>query len=156
VVGGLTFLWFLTRLRSVLRAAEGGTGALSNLVFGAGVVFTALWMTSAATFASVAYAVRVRDASVSDADFVRVLPQMAWLILLVGAGFAGLFLVLIASAVIFRTGVLPRWLAWLGIVVAIVLLFDVIYVNIVPFLVWVLAAAIVLLVRRNETTTAAP
>jgi hypothetical protein len=35
------------------------------------------------------------------------------------------------------------------------LLFDVIYVNIVPFLVWVLAVSIVLLMRREETTAAA-
>jgi hypothetical protein len=51
--------------------------------------------------------------------------------------------------------VVPRWLAWLGFVVAVVLLFDVLYVNIVPFLIWVLAAAIVLFMRRNETATAA-
>jgi hypothetical protein len=33
--------------------------------------------------------------------------------------------------------------------------FDVIYVNIVPLLVWVLAASIVLLMRREETATTA-
>jgi hypothetical protein len=54
-----------------------------------------------------------------------------------------------------QTRVLPRWLAWLGIVVAIALLFDVVYVNIVPLLIWVLAASIVLLRRREETATAA-
>jgi hypothetical protein len=69
---------------------------------------------------------------------------MAWMILLLGAGFAGILLVLAACIVSFQTGVLPRWLAWLGIVVAIVLLFDVIYVNIVP-----------LLMRGEETPTAA-
>ena len=57
VVGALAFLWFLTRLRSDLRRAEGGTGALSNLAFGAGVAFAAVWMVSAAAFASVAYAI---------------------------------------------------------------------------------------------------
>jgi hypothetical protein len=154
-VGGLAFLCFLTRLRSVLRGAEGGTGALSNLAFGAGVVYVAVWMVSAMTFASVAYAVELRDAPVSDPDLVRVLPQMAWMILLLGGGFAGLLLVLSASVVILQTPVLPRWLAWLGIVMAILLLFDVIYVNIVPFLVWVLAASIVQLMRREETATAA-
>jgi hypothetical protein len=77
------------------------------------------------------------------------------MVLLLGAGFAGLLLVLIASILSLQTGVLPRWLAWLGIVVAIVLLFDVIYVNIVPLLIWVLAASIVLLMRREETATAA-
>jgi hypothetical protein len=34
------------------------------------------------------------------------------------------------------------------------LLFDVIYINIVPLLVWVLAASIVLLMRREETAPA--
>jgi hypothetical protein len=155
VVGALAFLWFVTRLRSVLRGPEGGTGALSNLVFGSGVVFAAVWMVSAAAFAAVAYAVGLRGATVSDPDFVKVLPQMAWMILLLGAGFAGLLLVLTTSILSLQTGVLPRWLAWLGIVVAIALPFDVIYVSIGPFLLWVLLASIVLLMRREETATAA-
>jgi hypothetical protein len=111
-------------------------------------------MASGVTFAAVAYAIGFRDGTVSDPDFVRVLPQMAWMILLLGAGFAGLLLVLTASILSLQTGVLPRWLAWLGVLVAIVLLFDVIYINIVPLLVWVLAASIVLLMRREETADA--
>jgi hypothetical protein len=88
---------------------------------------------------------------------VRVLPPMGGLLLLLGGGFAGLLVLLAASLAIFRTGVLPRWLAWLGIVAAIVLLFDVIYGNIFPFWVWVFIASIVMLRRREETaTTAAP
>lgn len=154
VLGALAFLWFLTRLRTVLRRAEGGTGTVSSLAFGAGVVFAALWIASSAAFAAVAYAVELRDAPVSDPDLMRVLPQMAWLLLLLGGGFGSLLLLVATSIVILSTGVLPRWLAWLGIVVAIVLPFDVIYVNIVPLLVWVLAAAIVLLMRREETTSA--
>ena len=154
VIGALAFLWFVTRLRSVLRGAEGGTGALSNLVFGAGVVFAAAWMVSAAAFAAVAYAVELRGATVSDPDFVKVLPQMAWMILLLGAGFAGLLLVLTTSILSLQTGVLPRWLAWLGIVVAIALPFDVIYISIGPFLLWALLASIVLLMRREVTATA--
>jgi hypothetical protein len=53
-----------------------------------------------------------------------------------------------------QTGVLPRWLAWLGIVVAIALPFDVIYISIGPFLLWALLASIVLLMRREVTATA--
>jgi hypothetical protein len=155
VVGALAFLWFLTRLRSDLRRAEGGTGALSNLVFGAGVAFTAVWMVSAAALASVAYAIELRDAPISDPDLVRVLPPMGGLLLLLGGGFAGLLLVLGASVAIFQTGVFPRWLAWLGIVAAIVLLFDVIYLNIFPFWVWVFIASIVMLMRREETAATA-
>ena len=55
----------------------------------------------------------------------------------------------------FKTRVLPRWLSWLGIVLALVLLFDVIYVNILPFLLWVVVASIVLLMRREQKATAA-
>jgi hypothetical protein len=124
------------------------------VVIGAGVIFSAFMMASGATFAAVPYAVGLRDAPVNNPDLVRVLPEMAWMFLLLGGGFAGILLVLTACIVSFQTGVLPRWLAWLGIVVAIVLLFDVIYVNIVPLLVWVLAASIMLLMRREETATA--
>jgi hypothetical protein len=154
-VGALAFLWFLTRLRSDLRRAEGGTGALSNLAFGAGVAFAAVWMVSAVTFASVPYAIELRDAPISDPDLVRVLLPMGLLLLLLGGGFAGLLVVLAASVAIFRTGVFPRWLAWLGIVAAIALLFDLIYLNILPFWVWVFIASVVMLMRQKETATAA-
>jgi hypothetical protein len=86
---------------------------------------------------------------------VRVLLPMGLLLLLLGAGFAGVLLLLAASAVILRTAVLPRWLAWLGIVAAIALLFDLVYLNILPFWVWVFIASIVMLMQREETATAA-
>ncbi len=154
VLGGLAFLGFVAGLRSVLRRAEGEPGTLSSLVFGAGVVFTAAWSASAVTLAAVAYAVEFSDARVSDPDLVRVLPQLGSLLLLLGGGFAGILLLLATAALIFRTGVLPRWLAWLGIVVAIALVVDVTYMNILPFVGWVLVASIALLRRREEMATA--
>jgi Domain of unknown function (DUF4386) len=150
MLGALAFLLFAIRLRGVLREAEGGTGTLSNLVFGAGAIYSALMMVSSATFAAVAYAVALRDAPVTDPDLVRVLREMAWMILLLGAGFAGLFLIVVSCIATFRTGVLPRWLAWLGILAAILLLFDVIYVSIAPLLAWVLVASIVLVMRQRR------
>jgi hypothetical protein len=155
VIGALAFLWFLTRLRTDLRRAEGGTGALSTVAFAAGVAFVAVWLVSATAFASVAYAIELRDAPVSDPDLVRVLPPMGRLLLLLGGGFTGLLLLLAASLVIIRTGLFPRWLAWLGIVAAIALLFDILYLNILPFWAWVLIASIVMLTRRKEATSTA-
>jgi hypothetical protein len=55
----------------------------------------------------------------------------------------------------FRTRALPRWLAWFGIPVAIALIFDVTYKNILPLVAWVLFASIALLMRQDETATAA-
>jgi hypothetical protein len=149
IVGALAFLWFLVRLHNDLRRTEGGTGALSKLAFGAGVAFSAAWMTAAATFASVAYAVTLRDAPVTDSDLVRVLPPLGRLELLLGGGFSGLLVLLATALVILRTGVLPRWLGWLGIVAAIALLVDVVYLTILPFLAWVLVGSVVMLVRRD-------
>ena len=154
VLGGLAFLGFVAGLRSVLRRAEGEPGTLSSLVFGAGVVFTAVWSASAVALATVAYAVEFSDAPVSDPDFVRVLPQLGGLLLLLGGGFAGILLLLATSVLTFRTGVFPRWLGWFGILVAIALVFDVTYMNIVPLLAWVVGASIVLLMRQDETATA--
>ena len=154
VLGGLAFLGFVAGLRSVLRRAEGDPGTLSNLVFGAGVVFTAVWSVSAATIASVAYAVEFSDARVSNPDLVTVLPSLGGLLLLLGGGFAGILLLAATSILIFRTGVLPRWLAWLGIIVAVSLVFDVAYMNILPLVGWVLVASIAMLRRREEIATA--
>ena len=154
VLGGLAFLGFVTGLRSVLRRAEGDPGTLSNLVFGAGVVFTAVWSVSAAAIASVAYAVEFSDARVSNPDLVTVLPSLGGLLLLLGGGFAGILLLAATSILIFRTGVLPRWLAWLGIIVAVSLVFDVAYMNILPLVGWVLVASIAMLRRREEIATA--
>ena len=140
---------FLTRLRSDLRRAEGGTGALTALAVGAGVAFAAVWMVSAAAFAAVANAISLRHAPVGDIDLVRVLPPMGRLLLLLGGGFAGALVLLAAAVVILGTGVFPRWLAWLGIVAAIALLVDVLYRNILPFWGWVLIASVVMLVRRT-------
>lgn len=154
VLGGLAFLGFVAGLRTVLRRAEGDPGTLPNVVFGAGVVFTAVWSASAAALATVAYAVEFSDAPVSDPDIVRVLPQLGSLLLLLGGGFAGILLLVATSTLILRTGVLPRWLAWFGIIVAIALVFDVTYMNIVPLLAWVVGASIVLLRRQHEPATA--
>jgi hypothetical protein len=154
VLGGLAFLGFIAGLRAVLRRAEGEPGTLSSVVFGAGVVFTAVWSASAVALAAVAYAVEFSDAPVSDPDLVRVLPQLGSLLLLLGGGFAGILLVAATSILVFRTGVLPRWLAWLGIPVAVALVVDVTYMNILPFVGWVLVASITLLMRQEATVPA--
>jgi hypothetical protein len=156
VLGGLAFLGFVAGLRVVLRRAEGEPGTLSSLVFGAGVLFTAVWSVSAATLAAVAYAVEFGDAPVSNPDLVRVLPQLGSFLLLLGGGFAGILLVLATSVLAFRTRVFPRWFAWLGILVAIALVVDVAYMNILPLVALVGVASIaLLLMRQDETATGA-
>ena len=153
VIGALAVLWFLVLLRNDIRKAEGGTGSLSTLAFGAGVAFVAVWMVSAAAYVALPYAIELRNAPITDTQLVSVLPVTGRLSLLLGGGFSGIVVILAAVGAIFRTGVFPRWLAWLGIVASIVLLFDVVYITIFPFWTWVLVASIVMLVRREKTAT---
>jgi hypothetical protein len=155
VLAGVGLLCFLSRLRAILRAAEGGTGTLSNLGFAAGVVFTALLMAGSAVIAAVAGAIEFRDAPDLDPDFVRVLPQMGYTMFLVGGGFSAIVLVLTTSVLTLQTGVFPQWLAWLGFVAAFVLLFAVIFVPMIALLIWVLAVSAMLLMRGEEPVTAA-
>jgi hypothetical protein len=116
-----------------------------------------VWTVSAAAFAAVPYAIELRDAPVSSPDLVRVLPAMGRLLLLHGGGFAGLLVLVSTALVIFRTDVYPRWLGWLGIVAAIALLVDVIYLTIFPFWTWVFVASVVMLAQRSNTApTIAP
>jgi prepilin signal peptidase PulO-like enzyme (type II secretory pathway) len=74
---------------------------------------------------------------------------------LLGGGFAALVLVLTASIISLQTGALPQWLAWLGIVAAVVLVFAVIFLPMIALLIWVLAVSIVMLMRRDETPAVA-
>lgn len=154
-VAGIAFLWFLTHLRGVLRAAEGAPGTLSNLGFASGLAFTVLLMAAGAVIAAVAGAVEFRDAPITEPDLVRTLPQMGYAMMLLGGGFAALVLVLTTSIISLQTAVFPQWLAWLGIVAAIVLLFAVIFLPMIALLVWVLAVSIVLLMQRDETAAVA-
>ena len=65
------------------------------------------------------------------------------MILLFGM-FGAIALIDAASIVILRTGVLPRWLAWLGFVCAVVLLFGVVFLPMIALPIWLIATSIVL------------
>jgi hypothetical protein len=112
-------------------------------------------MAGGATIAAVAGAIEFRDAPITDQDLVRTLPQMGYAMVLLGGGFAALVLVLTTSIISLQTGVLPQWLAWLGIVAAIILLFAVIFLPMIALVIWVLCVAGVLLMRTAEPAAAA-
>ena len=58
IVAGLCFLLFLTKLRSRLLTAEGGTGELTSLVVASGAVFVAMLLVAAASRGVIGFAVK--------------------------------------------------------------------------------------------------
>jgi hypothetical protein len=117
---------------------------LSNVAFGGAVVFTAMLWAGAAAATGVSLGKSFGGEPLSNADLGRFLPQVGDVAILLFAMFRAIALIDAASIVILRTGILPRWLAWLGFVCAIVLLFGVVFIPMIAFPIWLLAVSIVL------------
>jgi hypothetical protein len=140
----IAFLSFLGTLRDMLVRAEGGPGTLSALVFGPGVAFTALFVAAVSLFAAPA-------ALANDSDFkldpnTAVMFTNAGYLMRVSGVMVASILVLAASTAALRTGVLPAWLGWIGLVVAVIMLFAVFFIPVLVFVGWVLVVSLVMIV----------
>jgi hypothetical protein len=144
IASALAFLSWLGTLRDMLVRAEGGPGTLSSLVFGPGLVFTALYVAGVSMFAA--------PAALADESKYKLDPNTAEMfndagyLLLVGGVMVAAIMVLSASTAALRTGILPAWLGWVGLIVAVAMLFAVIFVPILVFVAWVLVVSLVMLV----------
>jgi hypothetical protein len=159
---GLLFVVFLAHLRTRLAAAEGGAGTLTTVVSYAGLLFVAMLFVSATARGVIAYALKspVADEPLPGVDMLRYLPQISYVVL----GFCGLLSAALAigvtSLLSFRTRVFGRFVAWLGIVCAVALLFAnvlLIGVGAIPaMLLWTVAISVALWradARRASTVT---
>lgn len=166
VSAGMT-LWFLAAVRDYLMRAEGGTGPLSSVVFGAGCVWAALHL------AAQALQVGVAMAPTGTAS-----PPILWtMAAMFSIGNFPMGVALIATAVVsLRTRAFPIWLGWISVLTAgaQMLLFLgtvvrtgpmapngwLIYVLYPFFIVWLIPTAIVMLKRAakpaSEVTLGAP
>jgi hypothetical protein len=107
VIGAGFFLWFAGSLRSFLARAEGGTGRLSMVAYGAGVASTVV------TLVALAFQVGLASAA-SDAGQPALIGMMDALFVIANLPLA---VMLIAIAIVtFRTGAFPAWLGWLSVV----------------------------------------
>lgn len=148
VLAGLCFLVFLVALRSRLLVAEGGTGELTTLVMVAGVVFVSLLCVAGACRGVIGFAVEspVNDESLPGPDTLRYIPQIGYAI----TGTGGLLVVAVSiaatSALIVRTAVFGRWLAWVGAVAVLVIVVAAIALSAVfaipALLIWAVAVSV--------------
>ncbi len=149
MLGSAVFLWFLATLRARLHLAEGGPGRLASIVFASGTVIAA--MTMAATAPQVGGALVAEDGG-------RVDPGSAQAFWNLGDGFfvaasAAVFVFYVASALgILRTRVLPVWLGWASLVLAVIALIPPIgWATLVWGLpLWLLIASVWMFMRGGE------
>jgi hypothetical protein len=147
------FLWFLGSLGGRLRQAEGEPGWLSRIALVSGAAFGAV------AFVGAALQQFVPDAANNDPDVYSLDPDIARL--LTNAAYTlnpelavplAAPLVLAASLVFLRTGLLPRWVGWVGVGVTLVS-FVGFLVGPTFLLAWILVVAVYLL-RRAPSSSA--
>lgn len=143
-------LFFFGHLRAVLRQ-NGAAESLAAVSFGGAVLFAAGGGIAAGT--SLALADHPRNLAPSAAQTLNLLGRDLPMILFVGAG----ILMLAAGLAIVRTGGLPVWLGWAGIVLGLVGVLPVGFIAILAAAIWTLAASIVLILRAgSEAIETAP
>jgi hypothetical protein len=111
VLSAGAYLWFFGSLRSVLLRAEGGTGTLSTVAFGAGIVAAGLQMILQSFQAAVALAVL----ATVDRGAVALFGGVLWALSVIAYVPMGTMLGAVA-AVSFAYRAFPRWLAWFSAV----------------------------------------
>jgi hypothetical protein len=123
LLAGLCFLVFLAKLRSRLLAAEGGTGELTSLVFAAGAVFVAMLFVAAASRGGIGFAMKGPGDGelLPGPDTLRYYPTIGYAALGAGGLLAAAIAMATTSLLIFRTAVFGRWLAWVGVAAAILI-----------------------------------
>ncbi len=152
ILSSIAFGWFLGSLWSRLRRAEEEPAWLSLLSFGFGLVALTLVAIAGAGWTLAMF--RLNEGI--DPQIVRLLFDLGnfifaniWVML---AGF-----LLATGVVTIRTGALPRWLGWSGVVIALGLLVaralwagpaGIAFTPYVLFWLWLIATSIVLMVRR--------
>jgi hypothetical protein len=147
-LAGIGLLWFLGSVRTLLRRAE-PSGRLAAVAFAGGIVLAGLMLVKNAIQLGIAAAVDWEDVVV-EPGALRLIDAM-FLGLIMHEGVAGAVLVGATSIVALRTGVLPRWFAWAGVVVAVLAFFSVVIwgLGLIALLAWV-AVLSVFILRRPE------
>jgi hypothetical protein len=161
---GFFFIWFIGTLRHSLAAAEGGDGRLANTAFGGGLIAIATLMVGFGLAATAAL-----HPAENGPELTHALIDASLLVPAVGAPAAAVFFAANGLSIL-RSGYLPSWLGWLGLVTALFSLIGVspvytdsgvfaadgvlgLFIGLVLFFVWSLAASIVLYRKLGEGRT---
>jgi hypothetical protein len=153
VAAGLAFLSFLGTLRAAVMKAEAGPGTLSGLVFGPGIAFVALFLAGNAISRAPAALADEKNFKL-DGNTAELFNDAGYMLFVSGVMVAAI-MVLSVSMSALRTGALPAWLGWAGLVVAVTMLFSIIFFPILIFLAWVLVVSLVMVVAAWRVSGAA-
>ncbi|MGH8969039.1 MAG: hypothetical protein ACRDV1_03735 [Actinomycetes bacterium] len=145
-------LWFVAGVRGLLRGGDGGGGGLPSAAALGGGVFAATFLASSTVSNAVPAALAFTDNYVFAVGIARLTLVLGLVLATVALG-GGAVLVAATSLAGQRTGLLPRWFAISGYVVAVLCLFSLLLFAwpYALFGLWILTFSIMLL-RAPRTT----
>ncbi len=151
-LGIMCMIGFVSALRDRMDAAQGGGGNLSGLAFGAGIAYVSLLLTAVALFVAPAFLATDTGTKTLDPNTYRMLSDAGYTIWFAAAGI-GALTVWSTSALALRTGLLPRWFAWFGVLCGIVqLVGGIFFIPALIYWLWILVASVLL--ARSPATAA--
>jgi hypothetical protein len=154
-LAAVLFLWYVGVLSARLRDAEGKSGWLSRIVLVSGAASVTVMIVGFLVGGMVADIGDDTDAFRVDPNTTRLLTDASYTFVFETALPLAAPMVLAASLVFLRTGLLPRWLGWAGIAVAALCLFGFLGVPMGLFLIWIVVVA-VYLIRRPPLSPPSP
>ena len=153
--GAIAFLVFATCLLQRLRDAEAPSLAI-NVAQWAGVAFVILAMAAAVGMASGAYAaISDIEPGPINSDAVRV-STFGFALWVIPAALAGATFIAAVSAAAIASGALPQWLGLIGLLLAAVALFGIMFLPTLGLLVWAVLVAIITLVHSEVPSRMTP
>jgi hypothetical protein len=154
IIGGFAifvFFWFVGAVRNRLRVSETPEGGLPALAFGGGIAGATLVLVANA--ATMAAAFRADDDGRIDPAAAAALNDLSSVIVGIAAPVAMAVFLAATGVVSIATGVLPRWLGWVSLLLALGFLIPVIsWIFWLPFGAWVLLVSVILYLRPGEET----
>jgi hypothetical protein len=149
VVAALLLVWFVTDLRGRLRAVEPEPHNLSSLAFASGIASATLLTAAVSLGVGPTFTIEDTDRFTVDPDTIRLVGDTSYL-LLVGSMMVTAILIAATSVLAIRTAVLPTWLGWVGLVVALAQLVGILFFPLFALWAWVLIVSIALIARPAE------
>lgn len=149
------FLWFLGVLHGVLRRAEGEETGLSSVALAGGLVFVTLETAGAAVEI-------LHPAAVSRFENFRPDAQLAFMSQVLSGwlysfAWVGMSVLLGATSVVaLRTGFLPKWLAWSGLVAALLAVLKFLVPHAALALLWILVVCVLMIIGSVSPSTPGP
>jgi hypothetical protein len=146
----LFFLIFVGVLRERLRGADADGSLLSGLVASGGAAAAGLFLAGTAALAATAVAAEFIDDFAVDANLVRFQFGFGFG-LLIGGVILSCGAVLAVSVFGLRAAVFPAWLAWLGLLAAVLAIIEAFLLPLFVIPAWALIVGIVMAIRAPAT-----